>query len=95
MAAWLAVTALRAVLGEYVKRVWFNRIHPDEITTAKREIAAAKANLKADQEEFSAFKDTLTGLITENNVLLAEIYRLKRENAQLLLALKSSSESPS
>jgi septal ring factor EnvC (AmiA/AmiB activator) len=94
-AAWLAVTALRAVVGEYVKRVWFNRIHPDEITTAKRALAAAMDRLKADQEEFSAFKDHLASLIEDNNLLQAEISRLRRENAQLVLALKPSSELPS
>jgi len=93
-AAWLAGTALRAVLGEYVKRVWLNRLHPDEIKQAKREIEAAKARLKVDQEEFASFKDNLARLIQDNHVLRAEISRLRRENAELLLARKPSSGSP-
>jgi hypothetical protein len=84
LVAWLIATASRAIIGEYFKRLWFNRVHPDEALSAQKRLAAAAAEVDRERAELASFRERVTDLITNNNDLRAEIIRLRIENAELL-----------
>ncbi len=69
---WLALTATRAIVGEYVKMLWFRWVSPTKTMKAKKALKAAATQLEIERQEFSEFRNSLSDLLNENDRLLRE-----------------------
>lgn len=68
---WILLTVLRAIIGEYAKRIWFEHIHPGESEKARAAIAKTRKALDQEQLEFQSLKANAEALLTRIDTLTA------------------------
>ena len=72
---WLALRALSALIGEYVKRAWFSEWR-DELKRTQANLRLLEADVAAERAQYAAEREMLGELIAENDRLLASNIRL-------------------
>lgn len=59
VAAWLAIRAAGAVVGEYAKRIWFRFVHRDAKKTETDALVRARQEIEQLRREVAALRQTL------------------------------------
>ncbi|TCQ16929.1 hypothetical protein C8J33_11446 [Rhizobium sp. PP-CC-3G-465] len=79
LAFWVLITAVRAIAGEYIKRFWFQQVHPFEIERLQAKLNESIRVNAAETTELSKFRDAVGALLSENSRLQGEVIRLRLE----------------
>lgn len=62
---WLCTRAAAAIVGEYAKRIWFSKIHKDELQRLRLRIKALEADFEAVRAENIRLKVNIDAAIVD------------------------------